>query len=294
MTVHELELVNPDPKYARAALMEPTTLGYLLIAAEVQPRGAPFMPRAREKAALLPQLLELCRQLERLDTVEQVTLFDGVVFAPPGAYVRQRFGASGVPRFDIVVLVETPSTANVRAVQATPEYGALLAALTRAAKRVSVTAARDAKRLGDVDKRREGIFLFNFFVGDDPAVVLDLWDYLAGWYTVETGLDNSTLLVPLEDEQADYVAVNNARWDASLFGVFLRQITKPSFRTYVVANLDQNHVGALPMLYRLVTDAPTPTSAGQKRNLLIPGAVVTAALAIGAGIALGRRRRAAR
>jgi hypothetical protein len=131
-----------------------------------------------------------------------------------------------VPRFDIVVLVETSSPAATRGVQATPEYRALLGALTAAAKRTHVIAARNAKRDGDVDKTRPGTLIFNCFVADDPAVMLELFDYLAGWYEAETGLDNSTFASPLDDEKSDYVAINHARWDASLPRFAWQQFSK--------------------------------------------------------------------
>jgi hypothetical protein len=81
--------------------------------------------------------------------------------------------------------------------------------------------------------------------------MLDLFDYLAGWFEVETGLDNSTLLVPVEGEQSDYTAINHARWDARLPRLAWEQLAKKSFRTYVLANLKANHVSAMPVLYRL-------------------------------------------
>jgi hypothetical protein len=114
-----------------------------------------------------------------------------------------------------------------------------------------VIAARNLKRVGDVDKTRPGTFLFNYFVGDDPAVVVRLWDYLAGWYQAETGMDNSTLLAPLEGEKSDYVVINHARWDGSLLAFAARQFAKKSFRSYMLANLDAHNVGAMPILYRL-------------------------------------------
>jgi hypothetical protein len=48
-----------------------------------------------------------------------------------------------------------------------------------------------------------------------------------------------------------YAAINHARWDGSLPGFALRQFTKKSFRSYVLANLKANHVAAMPVLYRL-------------------------------------------
>jgi hypothetical protein len=63
-------------------------------------------------------------------------------------------------------------------------------------------------------------------------------------------MDNSTLLAPLEDQPSDYVVINHARWDG-LLGFAVRQFTKKSFRSYMVANLDAHDVGAMPILYRL-------------------------------------------
>jgi hypothetical protein len=285
MAVHALHLVHPDPKYGRAPLVEPTTLGYILIGAQVQPRPAPFVPNSRDKTALLTRLQSVARQLAQLDAVERVTVYDAVAFAPPSAYVRAQGNAIHIPRFDVVVLVETQSPAAARDIQTTGAYQALINALATQASQMYVVAARNVKRIADVDKTRPGVFLFNYFVADDPEVALDLWDYLAGWYTAEAGLDNSTLLVPLEGERSDYLAINHARWDGSLLGLFLRQLTSSSFRTYMLANLDANRVGAMPVLYRLAAD---------KRRSKIPvftlGVLTAGALILGTALILRRRR----
>jgi hypothetical protein len=76
-------------------------------------------------------------------------------------------------------------------------------------------------------------------------------EYLAGWYEAETGLDNCTLLTPLEGEQSGYVLINHARWDGSLPLFMARQLPKKSFRSYMLANLKAHHLAAMPVLYRL-------------------------------------------
>jgi hypothetical protein len=292
--LHKLTIVNPEPRYGRVALIEPTTLGYIHVAAEVQPRRAPFVPNSREKTALLARLTAFARQLEQLDAVEKVTLFDAVAFAPPSAYFRDWKDATRTPRYDVVALIETRSPEAAREVQTTPVYQALIDALSSQARRMHVITARNVKRIGDVDKSRKGVFLFNYFVGDDPYVVLDLWDYLAGWYAVETGIDNSTLLVPLEGERSDYVAINNARWDGSLLGVFLQQISKPSFRTYMLANLQANRVGAMPVLYRLASAEEGRPAGSTFAWALAAGTLAAGALALGAGLLLRRARHTSR
>jgi hypothetical protein len=248
----DLQIVNPDPKYSTVTLISPTTLGYLHLAAEVRPppRPGPVIRTPRQKAELIGGLKVLARQLEPVAGVEKVTIYTATVMAPPSGYVKQHKDQVRPARFDIVVLVETTTPEAAREVQATSAYQALHDLLSGQARRLHVIAARNAKRVGDVDKTRPGTFLFNYFVGDDPEVVVALWDYLGGWYQTETGLDNSTLLAPLEDEASDYVVINHARWD-SLLGFAARQFRKKSFRTYVVANLDAHNVGAMPILYRL-------------------------------------------
>ena len=250
--IMEPQIVNPNPKYSRVNLIEPTTLGYIHVAAEVDPHPVPFMPNGREKTELLNRLKGLARQLEWLDVVEKVTVFDAIAIAPPSSYVKEREESFRIARFDIVVLIEATSPETAREVQATPAYKALMDALRSKAKDLHVIAARNARRVGDVDKSKKGLFLFNYFVGDDADVTLQLWDYMAGWYEVETGMDNSTLLIPLEDERSDYVIINNARWGVSLPRFLWRQMSKRSFRSYVLANLEANRVGAMPILYRLV------------------------------------------
>lgn len=63
------------------------------------------------------------------------------------------------------------------------------------------------------------------------------------------GAEVAALLEPID--KADYVFVNHARWDSSLPRVMLEQFLKPTFWTYVLANLRANRVGAMPSLYRL-------------------------------------------
>jgi hypothetical protein len=286
----DLTIVNPDPKYAAVKLIEPATCGYLHVAAEVRPRRLPplqRLPAGREKSELIGSLKVLAQELERLDAVETVTLYDAVAIAPARfGYVKEHSDSIHVARFDVVVLIETKSVSDLHEVRSTRPYEALLDVLRRHAKRLHVMAARNAKRIGDVDKTRDGLFLFNYFVADDADVMLRLWDYLAGWYAVETELDNSTLLVPLEGEPSDYLAINHARWEESLPKFFWRQFSKPSFRTYMLANLEANRVGAMPALYRLADNADQGT--GRRRPWVIAAIMV----GLGVGLVRARKRRA--
>jgi hypothetical protein len=244
----DLKIVSPTPRYGRVRLMEPPALGYIHVAAAVEPpsRG-PRPGMSASKRALLANLKSLAAQLEHLGTVEKATVYRAMVVPPPAGYAKEK--AFHVARYDVAVLIETTTPEVIDEVQRAEPYKALLEAVTAAASDVYVMTARCVKRIADVDKTRQGLFLFNYFVADDPEVALELWDYLADWYVGETGLRNSTLLAPIG--QADYVFVNHARWDESLPRFMLRQFAKPSFFTYLLANMRANRTGAMPLLYRL-------------------------------------------
>ena len=246
-----VELVNPNPRYGKVHLIESAPLGYVHLAAEVQAahRPGPVLLRSRDKHQLLGVLKWQARQLAELDAVERVTVYDAIAFAPPGGEVKDR--AAQAAWFDVAVLAELTSPGAAGDVRATPPYRALAEALGERARRVHQVAARNVRRVGDVDKTRPGVFVFNYFAGDDAGLAVEVWEYLAGWYEAETGLDNSTLLAPLEGEQSDYMLINHARWDGSLPLFLARQLPKKTFRSYLLANLKAHHIAAMPVLYRL-------------------------------------------
>jgi hypothetical protein len=245
----ELTIVNPDPRYRRAELIEPPPAGYLLLAAEVAaPVGrTPLRRRSPRKAALLAGLKALAPAVEGLPEVTKVTVYRSALVPPLSADARRM--AARPAQYDVVVLVETTTPDAAAVVAGRPELGKLRAEITAGARAVYVTRARCVRRMGDVDKTRPGLFLFNYFVAEDREVALELWDYLAGWYAAETGLDNSTLLSPVDD--SEYTCINHARWDMSLPAFAVRQFGKRSFFRYVLANMHANGTAAMPVLYRL-------------------------------------------
>jgi hypothetical protein len=248
-----LELAHPDPRYSKVHLIEPTRLGYLHLAADVQAphRPGPVLRRSRDKQQLLGVLKWQAKQLVQVDAVERATVYDALAFAPPSGYVKDRSVPLPSAWFDVVVLVETVSPEAADAVRSAGAYQALVQALSDQARRLNQVAARNVRRVGDVDESRPGLFLFNYFAGGDRGQAVELWDYLAGWYEAETGLDNSILLAPLEGQKSDYVLINHARWDQSLPVLVARQLPKKSFRSYMLANLTDHQLAAMPVLYRL-------------------------------------------
>jgi hypothetical protein len=245
----ELTIVNPHPKYPRVGLIEPPPTGYLLLAAVVEPTvgRTPFPRRGPRKAALLTELKALASSLERLGAVTKATVYRAVLIPPPGSDAQRM--ATRLARYDVVTLIETISLDALDDVAASLEYRKLHDAIAAAAREEYLMTARCLRRVGDVDKSRPGLFLFNYFAAEDPAVALDLWEHLAAWYAVETGMDNSTLLGPVEP--SDYVFVNHARWDMSLPRFAVKQFGKRTFYSYVLANLHANRTASMPILYRL-------------------------------------------
>jgi len=244
----ELKLINAAAGHGAPRIVAPPPFGYLLISAAVEPPGAgpPFPRASRRRRALLDELVGLARDLEPVEGVERVTVYRAVVVPPPQGYARDH--ASRHARYDVAVLVETASPERLGALEAAEPVRRLLDAVRGAAHDVHVLRGRCVKSLGDVDKRPGGLFLFNYFVAEDPEVALALWDHLAGWYQHATGLDNSTLLSPLEPD--DFVMVNHARWDKPLPRVVLEQFLRPSFRSFVLSNMLANRTGAMPVLFR--------------------------------------------
>jgi hypothetical protein len=244
-----VKIVNANPRFPKGKYIEPSPLGYIHIAADVEGRTkpGPVFRKSAEKRALLGRVKELAKQVAELDSVVRASVFQAAMFMPYTNYVHEHPELRRAS-FDVVVLVEPKTPELIPEVQATPEYKELLAELEKGAKSVHVMAAHNVKRVGEVDKSHQGLFAFNYFVADDAETMVDLWDYFAGWYQVKAGLTSSTLLVPVDGTQSDFVAVNNARWKYTMPP---RMMSKPSFWTYVRPNLDGNQVGLMPVAYRL-------------------------------------------
>ena len=65
----KLHIVNPDPRYGRAELLEPTTLGYILLECTVVPTKVPIVLPSSGRSELIGQLKEIVRRLERSEEV---------------------------------------------------------------------------------------------------------------------------------------------------------------------------------------------------------------------------------
>ncbi len=249
-TRESLIVVNENARFPRVKLVEPAPSGYLHLAAEADKRP-PFLPNSRRKWELIAECKRSCRQLEADPSVVSAVVFDALLIPPGrGEFLKRRSGKVHLARFDLAVLIETTTPESARAVEASPVYAEMERAIREAATFTHRIVATNARRIGPVDHERQGIFLFNHFFADDTAQNLAVWEYTAGWFGQETGLDTSTVLLPSEGEISDYNIVNHCRWDR-LRDVLPSLVFKRSFRDYVLANFAANRVAAMPILYRM-------------------------------------------
>ena len=245
----KLKIAHADEAYEKVSLIEPTDFGYIHIAAEVD-RRLPFLPASRSKHALLSDCKRLCQALERREDVRSATVFKALLIPPGrGEFLKQRPNVH-IARFDVAILIETPTVADAQALMGGAAFATLERRVRDAAHHVHLISASNARQIGPVDHERDGVFLFNYFFADDTEQNLAVWEYTAGWFEKETGLDNSTLLLPLENSESEYPIINHCRWDR-LRDIMPSLVLKPSFRSYVLGNFEANNTAAIPILYRL-------------------------------------------
>jgi hypothetical protein len=253
---HAIEQIAPDFTYVdtrrrfpQARLVEPATSGYLLVAAQVDRRPM-FLPNSRTKRLLLGRVNRLLADLAADGRVLEANAFNGLL-APPGRgeLLKQRPEVP-IARFDLAVLVETTSPQAAAELEGEEPWTELARELQEAGRHSYRLRAHNVRRMGPVDHARQGVFLFNYFYADRTDLNLAAWQYTAGWFADQTGLDNSTVLVPDATSEPRYRLVNHARWDR-LRDVLPSLVFKRSFRSYVLAHFYANGVAAMPVLYRL-------------------------------------------
>lgn len=178
-------------------------------------------------------------------------MFDAVLVPPGrGEFLKKRPGKVHVARYDLVILIECKSEEAAKEIQAYPAYIELMRIISSNASFTHQITASNIRRIGAVDHSRQGTFLFNYFFADSVEENLAIWNYTAGWFQAETGLDNSTVLMPTDAAQSNYSIINHCRWD-SLGQILPSLIFKKSFQSYVLDNFAANNVAAMPVLYRL-------------------------------------------
>lgn len=246
----ELEIVGPADRFPKVKLIEPTHSGYLLLALEIdhRPPFAYVIESARKRRAI-EQLRAIAHQLSSRDDVIEATVFKAVLIPPGRGELLKKRPHVRVARFDAALLVEFRTPDIARGFVRDRFWSSKAEELSKAARYSISVIAENARRIGPVDHDRSGVFLFNYFYADRLEQNLQVWEYTAGWFQQETGLDNSVLLLPNPGQPLDYKIINHARWDR--LSHFLPSLLfKPSFRSFVLANFAANGTAAIPILYQ--------------------------------------------
>ena len=250
-----LKVVNHHLNYQKVTLKETSTSSYIHIAAEIDRKSLPFyLINSAKKKQLITQCKTWCSTLEKVDGVIEVNLFQAGLIPPGrGKYIKENSDRIHRARFDFVILIETVSDEVSSILKQHNIYQEMVAEINRVAHRTSILSARNIRRIDQVNHKKQGVFLFNYFSANDTQQNLAVWEYTAGWFEKETRLDNSTLLLPSEKEHTDFSIINHCRWDKYM-DILPSLIFKGSFRKYVLDNFYANNVGAQPILYRIILE----------------------------------------
>lgn len=244
-----MDVVLPRGEGPKAPLQAPAECGYLLLAANVD-RRPPFLPRSRGKRALIEAVSRQLAELTYVSTVVYADLFVARLVAPGQGDALLRRRAINPARFDLVALIQTVDPASALDVRELPAYHKLRAELDAAALDVFEVAARNVRRIGDVEHTPSSVFLFNYFYADDAKRLIPVWEYTAGWFVENTALPDSEVMEPLPGERTDFGIINHASWPH--WRTFLpKLIFLPSFRRFVLGTFAANDIAAQPIMYRL-------------------------------------------
>lgn len=234
-------------------LREPNALGYIAITAEVELPNI-LSSNSPKKLQLLAELKIRCRELKNSSAIiYRADIFDALII-PPGTatgkkLIKEKFYDVHVAKFDIVILIECASVEDALTIRETRALETIVKLTRLRSTYLDIMVYKNPKRINEVSKDTDGIFLFNYFYSEDTKTLLDVWEYTAGWWTKNANLTNSTPLQPVL-AGSSYNLINHCRWD-NLIDVLPSLIFKPNMKRFVLKNFTDNNIVAMPILYRL-------------------------------------------
>jgi len=253
-----MKIVNKHLNYPKAELITPNSKGYIQIAAQIDSTPFPFFIRmSKKKREIIKYIDNLLTSIAKLNGIETISSFKTMVIPPAKhAYFEKVKSNIHVANFDYAILIEAESVEIAKSIRHNSLMKNIEEYLKEQANDMHISTFKNARRIHEVDKTTKGVFLFNYFYAADVKKLLPVWEYTAGWFTKETGLNNSTLLIPLEGEPSDFGVINHCKWD-KLFDFLPSLLFKKSLRRYVVDNFDANQIASMPMLYKVIKNYNT-------------------------------------
>ena len=246
-----MKIVGTKNKFPKVTLVDPTNSGYLLFALNVDSRPPiGFFIESRNKKNILSELKGELDNLKNNFKVIDATVFKAMIIPPGrGAFLKKRPNVE-IAKFDVVLLIEFDLHESAIEFQRSLQWKNIEDAYkTRTKKSLTITGS-NIRHIGPVDHSKKGVFLFNYFFSDQVNRNLEVWEYTAGWFQDQTGLDNSTVILPDQIKENSYKIINHCRWD-HLIDILPSLIFKSSFKKFVLNNFETNNVAAMPILYRL-------------------------------------------
>lgn len=247
-----LKIVNKQLQFKSVSLIEPTTNFYLHIAAEIDQSPFPvFMTTSFKKKNLINEAKQWCKELENEDDIVSAVVFKAILIPPgKGKFLTEQPGKVQTAKYDFAILIETTSPEKIESIKNSTEYNRIESMIKKISTNIHVITATNIKHINPVNHQKQGVFLFNYFYANNLQQNLDIWEYTAGWFQQETGLDNSTVLLPINQEKSKYTIINHCRWN-KMSDILPSLIFKKSFHSYVLDNFYVNKVAAMPVLYKI-------------------------------------------
>ena len=249
---NKLEIVNQHLKFQKVSLIEPSKSFYLHIVAEIDHSLFPFfLTKSSKKKTIIKQSKKWCEQLRKDKNVLSAVVFKASIIPPgKGKFIEERKDKVHIAKFDFAILIETTSLEVIENIKNSRAYQIIEKEIKDSSVFTHIINATNIKHIGPVNHKKQGVFLFNYFFADSLKQNLGIWEYTAGWFQQETGLDNSTVLLPTSNTQSKYSIINHCRWD-KLSDILPSLIFKKSFHSYVLENFYANNVAAMPVLYKI-------------------------------------------
>ncbi len=218
---------------ARPVFDEPSADHFLYVGWSVDPPArVPVVRRSDRRQRMIERCRDFAAATESREGLVAATVYEAEMIPP----------LPDVPRYDVLMLIRA---------HARSELGAVESGLRELEPDFSMPA-QNTRRIGETDSTRSASFLFNHFVAQRPAVALEGFDRVAGWFPGKLGVDNTTLLQPVDQATSPYAFVNYVRVPGGARGFLLSMLTRPSFYTQVRRTLSAYELTALPLLAKPV------------------------------------------